>query len=581
MPAPPSSADRPSDAGTQPASGAAATAPAGGGPAQPADRGLAGAVRAVSGMTLLSRFGGLLRDVLVGRIFGDAAVGSAFASAFAIPNMFRRLFGEGALSAAFIPEYAAALRSDPSQAARLASLTVAALGLGAAALTVVLEVALLVLVVALPFDAERDLSLRLTMVMLPFMPMICSVAILAGMLQVHGRFGPAASGPLMLNAFIVAVAGWCLLRGQAGGPGVAYALGVATTLSGATQLAWFARLLRPHVRWTRDVRAALPAARRMLARFGPVVLGMGTLQLSALMDMLVAMWPLWVGPTVLGTTYPLDDASYILLNLAQRLYQFPLGVFGVAVATAAFPLLAKHAAEPAAFAETLRRGLRLSLFIGLPASVGLVLVRHDVVATLYGGGALAVSPEGLARMAAVVAGFAPAIWAYSLNHVLTRAFYAQGDTVTPMKIALAAVGLNLLLNLGLIWPLKEAGLAWSTSAAATAQCAALWWALGRRLPPETGVLLDRSTRAGFARTAGLTAGMAGATAAVLWLWPLELPRALGEGVAGPPAPGPAWASWAARLAALVAVGGGSYLVGAAAAKSAELRWLVGRGGHAA
>jgi putative peptidoglycan lipid II flippase len=406
-------------------------------------------------------------------VFQDTAIGSAFATAFAIPNMFRRLFGEGALSAAFIPIYTQAQRDGAPEADRLASLTVAILGAVTGAITLVVEVVLLCILFLTPGTPDRDLSVQLIMVMLPFMPLICIVATLAGMLQVHGKFAAASSGPLILNAFMVAVGGYLLATHQHGSAVTAFIMGVATVGSAVTQLLWFLRLLRPHVAWTIDYRAAVPRARLMLRRFVPVAVGLGTLQINAFLDILISMFPIWFGPTLLGYAYPLDGKSAIILTTAQRLYQFPLGVFGIAVATAVFPMLARHAHEPEHFTDTLRRGLRLSFFIGLPASVGLLLVRLDATAVLFSGGTSGFSADGVLRTAAAVAGFAPGVWAYSLNHVLTRAFYAQGDTRTPMKIAVAMVGLNLVLNLTLIWWLREAGLAWSTSISATVQCAVL------------------------------------------------------------------------------------------------------------
>ncbi len=522
---------------------------------------LAGAIRAVFSVTLLSRVGGLVRDVVVGRIFGDTAIGSAFAAAFAIPNTFRRLFGEGALSAAFIPAYTTALKhEDPRRADRLASLTIAALGVLTGALTVLIELGLLVALWMLPGDPERDLSLRMIMVMLPFMPLICTVALLAGMLQVHGRFAASASGPLLLNGFMIAVGGYFLFTGQLAGPPVAYALGAATVLSGLTQAAWFAILLRRQVAWTRDVRPAAHEAKLMLRRFVPVVLGLGTLQVSALIDTATAMWPIWVGPTVLGFAYPLDERSNIILSAMQRLYQFPLGVFGIAVATAAFPMLARHAGDRTLFAATLRRGLRLSLFIGLPASVGLVLIRHDIAAVLYGGGGkTGFSAEGLARSAAVLAAYAPAIWAYSLNHVLTRAFYARGDTATPTRIAVGMVGFGLALSLALIWPLREAGMAWATSITATVQCGVLAWTLARRLGEP---VLDRDTLAGAGRVAVAVVVMAAGCLAIDALRP-EPTR---------------WREHAAGLLGITAAGGVLYTAAALLLRAPELGWLVRRGG---
>lgn len=528
-------------------------------PAAPAARGgsLAGAVRAVSGVTLLSRVGGLLRDVLLVLIFRDTALGSAFAAGFAIPNTFRRLFGEGALSASFVPEYTRTHATDPDRAGAFASLTVAGLLAAAGALTALIELALLGTLLLAPMTPDRALSIQLIMLMLPFMPLVCAAAILGGMLQVHGRFGPSAAGPLVLNAFIISVGIWSLATGQAGGRAAAVALGTATVLSGLTQCLWFAWLLRPYARWTRNFAPARESARRMLRRFLPALLGMGTLQVSTLLDTAIAMWPIWVGTTVLGRPVPLDGASNIILTAAQRLYQFPLGVFGIAVATAVFPMLSRHADEPAAFADTLRRGLRLSLFIGLPASVGLVLVRHDLVWAVFAVGDRGFAPPALDRAAAVVLGFAPAVWAYSLNHVLTRAFFAQGDTTTPMRIGIGVLGLNVVLNLTLIWPLREAGLAWSTSVCAMMQCAILAAVLRRR----SGVApVDLPTARAFGGIAAAAAIMAAAVLALQHLLPAP------DG----------WAGHAAALGAASAVGCVSYAAAAGILKLPELRWLLRR-----
>lgn len=520
-------------------------------------RALAGAVRAVSGVTLLSRLGGLVRDVLVVLVFGDTAVGSAFWAGFAIPNMFRRLFGEGALSAAFIPEYAGTDKADPAAAQRFASLTVAALAAVTSILTAVIELGLLAALWLLPADADRELSIRLIMVMFPFMPFICVTAILGGMLQVHGRFGPAASGPLVLNGFMIAVSLWHLLTGSVGENATAYTLGVATTLSGLTQAVWFVILLRPHVRWTRAWDEARPRAKRMLARMIPVLIGTGSMQLGSLMDTLVAMWPTWVGATLLGFVYPLDEGSNSILAAAQRLYQFPLGVFGIAVATAVFPTLSRQADDAGQFGETLRRGLRLSLFIGLPASVGLLLVRHDVMPVLFHFGNRGFSADGLLRAAAVLAGYAPAIWAYSLNQLFTRAFYAKGDMATPMRVGIATVVLNALLTWALIWPLREAGMGWSTSFAATAQCLTLAWLAHRRL----GItLLDRPALEGIARLVLLAALMG----AAVWAVQTILPAAA------------SWRQHALRLASACASGALVYPVLSLLLRAPELRWILHR-----
>lgn len=516
--------------------------------------------RTVAGLTLVSRVMGLVRDLVTVRVFGDTAVGSAFAAAFAIPNMFRRLFGEGALSAAFIPEYTRLADTDPDRADKLASLVIGMLALITGAITVVIELGILAVLVWAPGDEERMLSLRLVMISLPFMPLICVAAILGGMLQARGRFGPWAAAPVILNLCIIAVSLPYFVVG--GDPaGWAYPITIAATVSGALQVLWSLWALRGMVRWTRAVADVGDRARAMLRRMGPVLIGLGTLQLNSFMDTLIAMWPNWVGPTIAGYDYPLDERANAVLFYAQRLYQFPLGVFGIAVATAAFPMLSRDAGDPVRFAATLRRGVRLSLFIALPATAGLMVVRQPLVDTLYSGLGDGFSAEGVERASLVLLGYAAAIWAYSLNQLYTRAFYASGDTWTPMRIALSMVGLNLALNATLIWWLREAGLAWSTAITATLQTALLARASRRRL--IAGPLLDPETGRSVAGFVLASAGVALATGGLLWAWP----------------PGGSWAMGAVRTTCAVVLGVGVYAGWAFGVGRPELGWLLGRFGR--
>jgi putative peptidoglycan lipid II flippase len=522
-------------------------------------------VRTIFSVTLLSRFAGMVRDVIIGRIFGDTAVGSAFLAAFQLPNLFRRLFGEGALSAAFIPAYAEALddSGDPRGADRLATLTLATLGAVTGVLTVVAEVALLLALLVLPRDPDRDLSLRLIMVVLPYMPLICAAAILAGMLQTHGKYAAASAGPVLLNAFIVVLGSYFLLVGQHAGEAVAYVLSVAIVVSGVTQCTWFLRVLKPHVRWTFDYGAAAPRARLMFKRFVPVAIGLGALQLNTFLDTLIAMYPIWVGPTLFGHDYPLSPASNSVLSLTTRLYQFPLGVFGIAVATAVFPLLARTAAQPGAFIGVLRRGVRLSIFIGVPATVGLALIRHDITYVLFAGGSKGFSADGVARSAAVLLGHSVGIWAYSLNHVFARAFYAKGDTKTPMRASLMGVCLNFTLNVTLIWFLAEGGLAWATSIAAIFQCAVLWVLLRSRLHRVGGAggyehIADRETLVSAGKVVLASALMGGAVYGALRLVPTPI----------------TWTDHATSLSVGVIVGAVAYGVLCVAMRMKEPAWLV-------
>ncbi|HMN41514.1 MAG TPA: murein biosynthesis integral membrane protein MurJ [Phycisphaerales bacterium] len=549
---------------------------------------LSRAVRATSLVTFGSRIGGLVRDVVVGRMFGTGLVGSAFQAAFAIPNMFRRLFGEGALSAAFIPAYTDASKHSREEADRLASLTMTALGLVTTALTVVIELVLWGVLVLAPRDPERDLSIRLVMVMLPFMPLICAVAIQAAMLQVHGRYGPAASGPFILNTFIVATGLYFILTGRPGGETVAYILGIATVLSGVTQCCWFAGLLRRQFAWNSAWSSVRPRAAIMLRRFIPVAIGLGTLQLNTFLDTVIAMWPIWfpgpLGPdgvrgpaTMFGLAYPLDASSNVLLALTARLYQFPLGVFGVAIASAAFPLLARHAKEPDHFTDTLRRALRLALFVGVPATVGMSLIGPDAIGVLYGHGRLGWTGASIVRASAVLTGFSIGIWGYSLNQVLTRAFYAQGDTRTPMTVSLAMIAINVVLNLSLIWipGVRESGLAWSTAISAMLQALVL------------GILCTRMLRRVGAHEPMLDAHATGATAKVLvasaimggLVWTLLRLLPTASPLVSPTIPRALASDWAwqvVRVALGTGVGGVAYLALSNLLRMAEMKWLFHR-----
>jgi len=506
--------------------------------------------RTVALVTLLSRVFGLARDLVTVRIFGDTLVGSAFAAAFAIPNLFRRLFGEGALSAAFIPKYTKLAQHDPALADRYASLILASL-VGVTTTLLVLIEAVVLALMALTDDPSRAFSLELVAIVLPFMPMICTTAILGGLLQIHGRFFPSAAAPIILNCCIIAAALLAIILNLSPERAAVW-IGASTLIAGGLQLAWVAAELRGKVRWGRAFHGVASHARETMVTFLPVLIGLGTLQLNALADTIIAMWPTWVGPTFFGHPVPMDEASNAVLGYTQRLYQFPLGVFGIAVATAAFPALARTASTPKAFTSTIARGLRLSLFIGLPASVGLLLVRQDLVAVMFSGGG-GFSERGLHRASAVLAGYAIGVFAYSLNHLLSRAFYALGDTRTPMRLSLAMVFLNITGNLILIWPLREAGLAWSTAATAIVQTSLLAWMLRRKIGSLGAAIIPA-----MARTAVLALLMG----LVTWLVLALIPEA------------EQWKGHALRLVASVGAGMLTYAGLALVLRVPEGHWLV-------
>lgn len=517
--------------------------------------GFIGHARTVAGLTVVSRFSGLARDAIVSKVFGASPVWSAFVTAFVLPNLFRRLFGEGALSAAFIPAYARLSASDPEKARSLASLIAGGLVVVLGSIVLLLEALLGVLLATGAVPEAGRLTCALAMVMLPFLALVCASAMLGGVLQTHGRFAPPAGAPILLNLCMIgAVAlgawgmGWSL-------ESTAYALAIGVVVAGVLQVAWHLRALKGVHAWTRDVKPAIDEAKGVVRRMMPVIVGMGALQIGTLLDGLIAGYPVLVGDTLFGAAYPLDGASAGVLFFASRLYQFPLGVFGIAIATAVFPALSRAATDPGAFADTLRRGLRTSFFIGLPATLGLLVVAPDLTSVIYEGGNFDASDS--VRVVMALRWYALAVWSASLTHVLTRAFYAREDTTTPMVVGVSCVALNIALSLGLMWTtLGEQALALGTGVAACAQALVLL-ALARR---KLGVGADGLSMA-LARIGLVSLIMGGVVFGIALV--------LGDLATG-------WWGHFGRLAVLVVAGGVVYALLARVLRLPELGWLLER-----
>ena len=528
-----------------------------------AEAGFGAHARTVMGLTMGSRISGLVREAVCSRMFGTAAPWSAWLTAFIIPNLFRRLFGEGAISAAFIPEYARLVREDPGRASRLASLTVAGVTATVGAIVVVAEIVLMWLLANGGLSENARHVVLYTAIMLPYAPLICGTAILFGMLQSHGSFVESAAGPIILNVFI-SVAAWVAVSGFGMSVETAATLLAVTVLgAGCAQLAWSLWSLRAHVHWTREVADVRPVVMRMLARMVPVVLGMAALQINSVFDQVLAGLSLLTGPNpswLGGATYPLDAGTPAVLFYAQRLYQFPLGVFGIAIATVAFPAMSRQVREPEAFMGTLRHGIRVGAFIAMPAAIGLMMVARPLVDVVYSGGEF--GPEDAARVTGVLRAYAPAIVAYSMIHVLTRAYYAHGLTWAPMAAGVTTVGLNIVGSVALMWPLAERGLAVATSVSSFVQLGMLVAMAPRRVPACEGrAVLDAETWRSILHSFLLSGAMVGAI-----IGASLIPVGVGEG----------WMASAAALARDVTVGGAVYLGGSVLMHRPELRSLVER-----
>ena len=504
-------------------------------------------------LTLASRMTGLVRDGAISRIFGTGSLSSAFYFAFLIPNIFRRLFGEGALAAAFLPSYSKLHHENPKLAKQFATLTISKLVLLLGVITVIGE---LLLWWIHSIRAEPSASLELAMVMLPYMPLVCTVAIFSAILHVHDRFGPPAVAPIILNGLMILTAFVCI--GVFDNPlNHMMAIGISVVLAGVIQIAWSLLALRKFGWYAKGTKNAGGEFALMTRRMIPMIIGLGTLQINTLLDGLIASWPTLFGSSFFfGLQYPLGEGAMASLTWAQRLYQFPLGVFGIAVATAIYPLLAKQSGDIKSFTTTIHRGLRLVVFIGLPASAGLIIVRNPLAGAVFQGAHF--TAEDAMVVGTILLGYAPAVWAYSMTQVLTKGFYAKDDAMTPVKVAMACVLLNFILNITLIWtPLGTSGLAWSTAVCAVLQASVLMVLIRKHVT----ISVDNEVLRSWLATAFLTVCMGIAVALV----------AQGVWVEGG-----GWVQALIALGSAVSVGIGVMAGGSLLLKRPELHWALGR-----
>lgn len=409
----------------------------------------------VGQMTLVSRVLGLVRDATIAAMFGASAATDAFFVAFKIPNLFRRLFAEGAFSQAFVPVLAAHKTSnETAEVKRLVDAVFSAM-LG------VLLVVTAVFVFAAPFiitlfapgfvgDASRfDLSVSLLRLTSPYLLFIALTALISGVLNTYGRFALPALTPALLNVAFISCTIWLAPRLDE----PVYALAVAVGIGGALQLgfqlvaAWRIGML-PRITFT----LRHPGVKRILLLMGPAVFGVSVAQINFLVDTFVASF--------------LQQGSISWLYYADRLMEFPLGIFGIALGTVILPHLSEfHArAEHAGFSDTLDWALRAVMTVTLPSAVGLAVLAAPILSTLFEYGEF--GAEDVRQSAYALMTYAAGLSGFIMVKVLAPGYYARQDTRTPVRIGVIAMLTNVVLCALLAWPLKHAGLALATSIAA-------------------------------------------------------------------------------------------------------------------
>lgn len=450
------------------------------------------------------------------RYFGPA-VWHYFVIPFTIPNLFRRLFGEGALSVAVIPVYTELRNRDARAAGALVRSVITMVVMILAVLTLLGEGVIYVYGRIAEQQFESDVSLALAAIMLPYMILICLVAVVGAFLNVHRHFAAPAAAPIILNLCIIAAVVY-FRRFFGDDPWrQIYAVAIAVLIAGFLQLLLqYPALRRAGISLRPLFSFSDPGLTKIMRLMAPMIVGLAAVQINTMFDSLVAFFlsaTAESGPTftLMGRTfqYPVIEKSVSDLYCAQRLYQFPLGVFGIALATAIFPHLSSYAARKdlAAFSQTLGQGVRLALFISLPATVGMILIRLPLSRAIFEGGEFGV--EDSHRVAGTLLFYALGIGAYFLQHLVVRAFYSFEDSATPVKVALRMIALNLALNLLLIWPLGTGGLALSTAICAVVQVGILLSLLIKRYQLNITEGIRSSLAKTLAATLVMTVGCQG------------------------------------------------------------------------
>ncbi len=446
--------------------------------------------KTVSLCTLMSRILGLVRDIVCASFFGTSLAWDAFVVAFKIPNLFRRLFGEGALSAAFIPVFTEYLETrDKKDAWELVNVTGTLLFVILGSLVILAEITFSVIPSVIALNQKWELVLSLLLITFPYVLFICMVAFAMAVLNSLKHFLVPALAPVALN--VCCILGVIFLTPFFGNTldNKIFAVAIAILIGGMVQLAMQLPVLRKEqVHFRISLNFSHPGLKRIMALMLPIIFGLAVVQINMLMDSFIAI--AFARPpggaeyfSIAGKSipYPLETGAASVLYYGDRLIQFPLGVFGIAMATAVFPYFSTYAARKdwTSFTETLNQAVRVVLFIGVPASFGLILLRCPLVELFYERNAF--TEESTYRTASVILFYSLGVWAYSALHVIIRAFYSIQDTVTPVKIGAAMIGLNLILNLTLIWFLHEGGLALSTATSAIVQIIILFFILHRKL----------------------------------------------------------------------------------------------------
>ena len=456
----------------------------------------------VGGATLVSRIFGFGREMMMASALGVGPVADAFNLAFRFPNLFRRLFAEGAFNAAFIPLFSRSLEEEGEEGARrFANEIFSTLFTALVVLTVLALVFMPVLVktiiapgLAVCVDdpsaggdviscaARYDITVTFSRIMFPYLACMSLMAMVCGILNAFRRFFVAAAAPTLLNFILIGVLSWCLWA-EADKPTIGFLMSWGVMIAGLAQLAMVVVAMRMagfgvalrRPRWTKGLK-------RLLVLAGPAALIGGITQIN-----------LFVGQAIAS----FKPGAVSILQYADRPYQLPLGMIGVAIGVVLLPELARalKAGHLREAQHTQNRSLEFALFLTLPAAVALFIIPEPIIRVIYERGAF--DPSVTPVVASVLGLYALGLPAFVMIKVFSPGYFAREDTKTPMKATLASAGANIVLSLILFWLIAERGIALATTLAGWLNAGLLFaglyrkgqWQIDRELLKRTALVL--------------------------------------------------------------------------------------------
>lgn len=422
----------------------------------------------IGGLTMVSRVLGFIRDMMIASALGAGVLSDAFFVAFKLPNFMRRLFAEGAFNTAFVPLFAGILATEGKSAARVFAEEIYSVMLwillGVTALFIV-AMPWVMYILAPGFESDPykyGLSVELTRITMPYMIFISLMSLLAGILNSWEKFAAVAATPIVMNLCLI-VSQVALIHHT---ETPAHALAYGVFIAGVAQYLWLVWFCKKA-----DVLPKLQAPRltenfkKLMRLMAPAALGAGVAQINLMVDMIIA------------SLIP-NAVSY--LYYADRIAEMPLGVIGIAVATALLPMMSKQIREgkTEAASYSQNRALELSLLLGLPAAAALIALAHPIISVMFERGAFGLN-ETLATYKALIA-YALGLPAFLAVKIFAPGFFANQDTKTPVKIAVVCVLLNFILNLVLMQSMAHVGMALATTIAGWVNAGAMGYILYKR-----------------------------------------------------------------------------------------------------